>query len=236
MKLPQEYLHGILIKRYKRFLVDVKLDDDVIMTAHTANTGAMLGCAEPGMQVWLYDRYNPKRKYRYSWELVADKENNFVGIHSHHANKLVEEAIHEKKIKDLQDYQSISAEVKYLNTNSRFDFLLSGNNGKPDCYLEVKNVTAKRNNSTAIFPDAVSTRGQKHLQHLMDAKSKGYRAAIIYCIQRNDVDYFSAAQEIDSDYAKLVTKAKDAGVEIIATKCVVNPQEIYISEPVKLLW
>ncbi|MDX1810545.1 MAG: DNA/RNA nuclease SfsA, partial [Gammaproteobacteria bacterium] len=184
MIITAPYKEGKLVRRYKRFLADIELPDGEILTVHTPNTGSMLGCAEPGSRVWIYKSNNPKRKYAYSWELVEDLQGNLIGIHTGRVNALVSEAIANKTIGELSAYTNIQQEKKYKDTSTRFDLLLTGDN-VVDCYVEIKNVTARENN-IAIFPDAVSERGRKHLEVLQDVVKQGLRAVMFYCIQRED--------------------------------------------------
>ena len=237
MKITQHYVEGRLIKRYKRFLADVQLDSGGTITAHTGNTGAMKGCADPGSRVWLYDSENPKRKYRYSWDLVEDLSGNLIGIHTTRANKLVHEAIETGVIVALQGYKKIKSEVKYSNSNTRLDFLLEhsdqvGSIHSKSCFVEVKNVTAKRDTETAIFPDAKTERGKKHLETLIHAVEQGYRGVIFFCIQRNDASVFKPADEIDPEYGEILRKACASGVEALAYKARLSPDEIVLSEPI----
>ena len=231
MKLTKLYIEGKLIKRYKRFLADVELENGDIITAHTPNTGSMRGCSEPGSKVWLYDTQNPNRKYRYSWDLVADTNNNLVGIHTGRANLLVKEAIESGVITELAGYSSIKNEVAF-ESSARFDLFLSNHPHKPDCFVEVKNVTAIDEQGVAIFPDAVTARGTKHLQVLIDAAQQGFRAVMVFCIQRNDVHEFRAAYEIDPLYAQTLKLAHAQGVEIYAYKTELSPKEIFLSQAV----
>lgn len=235
MKIIQSYIEGKLIRRYKRFLVDVELSHGEIMTAHTGNTGAMKGCADPGSRVWLYDSENPKRKYRYSWDLVEDLSGNLIGIHTTRANKLVQEAIEHGVIRELQGYDNIRPEVKYQDTNTRFDFLLEKSGSGQSCFLEVKNVTAKRDLETAIFPDAKTERGKKHLETLIHAVGQNLRAVIFFCIQRSDVSAFKPADEIDPEYGELLRKACSLGVEALAYKAVLGPEEVYLSKSIPVI-
>jgi len=234
MKITQPCIEGRLIKRYKRFLADIELVDGRIITAHTPNTGSMKGCSDPGSRVWVYDTQNPSRKYIYSWDLVEDSEGHLVGIHTGRPNYLVREAIETGVISGLQGYKDIKLEAKYFDKGTRFDLLLTGHETEKDCFVEVKNVTAKRSSHVAIFPDAVSTRGQKHLAMLEDAVTRGYRAAMVYCIQRDDVTSFSPAFEIDPVYANALIHANKNGVEIYAYKSEISPEEIYLNKPIEL--
>lgn len=235
LKITQPFIEGRLIKRYKRFLADVQLSDGKIVTAHTANTGSMQGCSDPGSRVWLYDSKNPKRKYRYSWDLVEDLSGNFVGIHTTRANRLVHEAIENGVIAELQNYINIRSEVKYLESNTRFDLLLSKEDHSEPCFVEVKNVTAKRGTDIAIFPDAKTERGKKHLVTLIDAVQHGFRAVIFFCIQRSDVNKFKPADEIDPEYGELLRKACASGVEALAYKAYLSPDEVYLNAPIPII-
>ncbi len=236
MKITQPCIEGRLIKRYKRFLADIELVDGRSITAHTPNTGSMKGCADPGSRVWVYDTQNPSRKYLYSWDLVEDSEGHLVGIHTGRPNYLVREAIETGVIQALQGYDNVRMEAKYFDKGTRFDLLLTGHETEKDCYVEVKNVTAKRSSDVAIFPDAVTTRGLKHLVMLEDAVKKGYRATMVYCIQRDDVTHFSPAYKIDPDYANGLKHASENGVEIYAYKSRISPSEVTLVKPVEIHW
>lgn len=224
-----------LIKRYKRFLADVELDNGEVITVHTPNTGSMMGLSDPGIRVWLRDTQSATRKYRYSWEMSEPSPGNFVGVHTGIVNQLVIEAIKSNRIPELRGYDSIHPEQKYGKENSRIDLLLKSQN-QPDCYLEIKNVTAISEESTAIFPDAVSTRGQKHLRELMDMVKQGNRAMMFYCVQRQDCNTFRPAVEIDPGYASLLAKAYSQGVEIVAYRAKTMPSIIEITEPLEILF
>lgn len=229
MKLSGPYIKGTLIKRYKRFLADIELENGTVITAHTPNTGAMTGCSTPGAQVWLRDTGNPDRKYPYSWEIVEVKPDVLVGIHTGLSNKLVQEAIENVVIKELQGYSNIRTEVPYGNENSRIDLLLerteSTMNSHKQCYVEVKNVTLLENN-IAYFPDAVSLRGTKHLRELIQMVSEGHRAVIFYCVQRNDAHEFRPAETIDPEYTMTLCEAINQGVEAFAYAATVSTTEI----------
>jgi len=234
MKITLPYIEGRLVKRYKRFLADIVLNDGREITAHTANTGAMKGCSDPGSRVWVYDTQKPERKYRYSWDLVEDTESNLVGIHTGRANYLVKEALENHLVKALDGYQNIKLEAKYFDTGTRFDLLLSSHPTLQDCFLEVKNVTAKRSANVAMFPDAVSKRGQKHLLMLEDAVSRGFRAAMFYCVQRDDVSVFSSAREVDPDYCDALESALKNGVEVFAYSAKISPDEVTLVKPLEI--
>lgn len=226
MKFNQPLTRGALIKRYKRFLADVELDDGSIVTAHTPNTGSMLGCCIPGSRVWLSNSANPKRKYALSWELVEAVPGVIVGINTGLPNKLIGEAIQDGTIRELQGYDVMRREVGYGAENSRIDLLLQGG-GKPDCYVEIKNVTLAQE-GIGYFPDAVSERGSKHLRELAQAAMRGKRAIICFCVQRKDVNEVRPADGIDAKYGATLRQAIHAGVEAIAWRAQVSADEIRI--------
>ena len=208
---------AILIQRYKRFLADVLLENGETITIYCPNTGAMTGCAEPGSQIYFSESDNLKRKYRYTWELTFTKTGHWICINSALANKFISKALNNKEIEALSGYESIKAEVKYGNENSRIDFLLSAPN-QSDCYLEVKSCTLLDEtfgNGQGFFPDTVSVRGQKHLRELIEMKSLGYRAVLVFAVLHSGIKSVTAAKHIDEKYALLFEKAQQAGVEVI---------------------
>jgi sugar fermentation stimulation protein A len=225
-------IEGELIKRYKRFLADVKLDDETLVTAHTPNTGSMRGCAEPGSRVWLRDSGNPKRKYPLSWELVKPPGGCLVGINTGLANHLVREAIERGVVAELGGFSRIKAEVKYGAENSRIDLLLQGE-GRPDCYVEVKNVTLVED-EIAYFPDAVTVRGAKHLRELIAMVEAGYQSVIFFCVQRGDAKAVRPANGIDPEYGRLLREAVGKGVEALAYRAspTIESIELKIALPV----
>ncbi|WP_443091580.1 DNA/RNA nuclease SfsA [Basfia succiniciproducens] len=202
------------IRRYKRFMADVELANGNILTIHCANTGAMTGCAEKGDTVWYSDSKSTTRKYPCSWELTELSNGNLVCINTHRSNQLVQEALQNKVIKELAGYSEIYPEVKYGEENSRIDFLLKGE-GLPDCYVEVKSITLVKNN-IGMFPDAVTTRGQKHVRELLAMKKRGHRAVVLFAGLHNGFDCFKTAEYIDPDYDKLLRQAIKEGVEVYA--------------------
>ena len=230
MKFPAALIPGKLIKRYKRFLADITLEDGREITAHCANTGTMLGVKEPGSEVWVSPANSPKRKLKFTWELVR-VPGGLVGINTGHANCIAEEAIAAGAIPALAGYDEIRREVKY-GKNSRIDLLLSGP-GKPNCYVEVKSVTLKRND-IAEFPDAVTARGAKHLVELTNQVVAGERAVMLYLMQRGDADTFAIAADIDPGYAEALAVAMKGGVEALCYRCRVAPDEIVIDAPVAI--
>ena len=239
MEFPDPLLRGTLVKRYKRFLADVTLEragkDGGFVTAHCPNPGSMLGLNAPGSEVWLSPARNPGRKLRYSWELVRCGC-RLVGINTGHPNKLVEEAVARAAIAELADYDSVRREVRY-GKNSRIDLLLAGG-GRPDCYVEVKNVTLKRDapgqGGAAEFPDSVTKRGAKHLVELSEMVAAGNRAVMVYVVQREDCDHFRLAEDIDPGYAEAFAAAQSAGVEAICYTCRIALDGIHIDAPLPI--
>lgn len=226
MQFESPLVPAVLRRRYKRFLADVILDDGRQITVHTPNTGSMLGCQEEGMRVWLLPASNPKRKYAFSWELVEAKPGVLVGINTGRTNRLVAEAVNAGLVAPLKGYGSLRPEVRVDGGTSRIDFLLADHLKRPDCYLEVKNVTAAVSGSTALFPDAVSVRATKHLDTLIRLKESGFRTALVFCVQRADVSRVRPAREIDPAYADALKRARDAGVEILAYGARVTPSAV----------
>lgn len=231
MNFPFPLLRGTLIKRYQRFLADVRLEGGEVVTAHCPNSGSLLHNKEPGLEVWLSRSSNPSRKLAYTWELARTAQDHWVMIHAAKANALTLEAIENGTVKELQGYESIRAEVKYGHQNSRIDLLLE----RPDerCYVEVKSVTLLEN-GTLMFPDAVTVRGQKHLQELMAMKNEGRRAVIFFAALHDGSRRFAPAAHIDPDYAKLLKKAVDAGVEIVAYGAEISPKSVVLRHPLSI--
>ncbi len=230
MKLPYPLYAGRLLRRYHRFLADVQLDDGTCVTVHCPNSGSMMGCALPGSRVLLSVSLNPKRKCAYTWELVWTA-NCWVGINTSLPNRLVREGIEAGTVAELQGYSSIRPEVKY-GANSRIDLLLSGPAGA--CYVEVKNVTLVER-GIALFPDSVTTRGQKHLRELMLMVKEGHRGVIFFVVQRADGNAVAPADVIDVEYGRLLREATASGVEALAYQAHVSPEEVRISHRVPLI-
>lgn len=229
MQFNNTLLRGKLIKRYKRFLSDHLLDTGEIVTAHCPNPGAMLGLTTPESEVWLSPANNPNRKLKYTWELIRISKGpkGLVGINTNNPNRVVAEALVNKTISELREYSSFRPEVPY-GTNSRIDFLLTKID-KPPCYLEVKNVHLLRKPACAEFPDSVTSRGTKHLRELTEVVKAGSRAIMLYLVQREDCEYFSIANDIDSVYASAFNEARASGVETICYDCKLNNYEIILS-------
>jgi sugar fermentation stimulation protein A len=236
MKFPDPLIPGTLIKRYKRFLSDIRLADGAVVTAHCANSGSMMGLTEPGSAVWLSPARNPDRKLKYTWELASGADGGLVGINTSLPNGIVADAVTDGKIAELSGYADLRREVKY-GKNSRIDLLLDGPD-RPKCYVEVKNVTLKRGNGAAggvaEFPDAVTARGAKHLVELSDMVSEGHRAVMVYLVQRQDCAIFDVAADIDPAYAEALAGARKRGVETLCYSCKVSPEEIVVDAPLPL--
>ena len=221
MKFKERLLQGSLVKRYKRFFVDIKYKNKII-TGHCPNPGSMMGILDKGNKVWFSKSDNPNRKLQYTLEII-EVGKKMVGINTLLTNKIVLEALNYKKINSLTKYNDIKTEAKFSD-NTRFDFLLFNN--KEKCFLEVKNVTLVREKKIAEFPDAITSRGTKHLHELCNAKKKGYQSYILYLIQREDCDSFKIAKDIDKKYKIAFAKALKSGVKILCYDCKLNNEEI----------
>ena len=219
-----------LVRRYKRFLADVVLEDGTKNTVHCPNTGAMLGCDEPGSRVWLAHSDNPRRKYAHTWEIVETPGGVAVGINTARTNGLVREALVGGLIAELRALGPIESEVRVGEGRSRIDFRLLDPAGGPACYLEVKNVTAVVEQGVALFPDAVSTRATRHLRELVELGQEGHRSVLCFCVQRADVEVVRPAVEIDPAYAEALAEAHRAGVELLAYRARVSPERIELRD------
>ena len=212
-------IEGRLIKRYKRFLADVELADGSVVTAHCPNSGSMRGCAEAGAPVWISQSDNPRRKLKYTWEVIRT-EASYIGINTMVPNRLVKASIENGLVEELSGYTKVRAEVK-TSDHTRLDLMLADEAGGC-CYVEIKNCTLVEE-GPAMFPDAVTTRGQKHLEELVMLKKQGHRAVIFYLIQRMDAKRFTPAAAIDPVYAEKLAWAADNGVEIVTRDVVMDP-------------
>jgi sugar fermentation stimulation protein A len=232
MRFPAPLVPARLIRRYKRFLADVELADGTSLTVHCANPGAMTGLAEPGMRVFLSDSGSKTRKLPWSWELV-ETDGTLVGINTAHPNGLVAAAIADGTIAELAGYDGLRREVGY-GRNSRIDMLLT-HAGRPDAYVEVKNVHLLRQPGLAEFPDSVTARGTKHLAELSDMVAAGHRAVMVYLIQRGDAVRFRLARDVDPAYGAAFDLAKSAGVEMLAYRCKVAVSEVTVDRAIEVL-
>ncbi len=219
MKLPNPLIEGTLLRRYKRFLTDVELLDGRIITAHTPNTGSMKQCAVPGYKVLVSQTDNPKRKLPYTLELIRVGE-HWVDTHTQRTNRVVEEALRNGWIAGLSGYQ---VTPEFSIGSSRIDFMLESSEQK--VLVEVKNVTLCSSEQVASFPDAVTTRGQKHLKELLEACQQGYRSVIFFLVQRQEATVFSPADEIDPEYGRILREVVRSGVEAMAYKTIVTDKE-----------
>jgi sugar fermentation stimulation protein A len=220
MEFQQKLVPGKLVKRYKRFLADVELENGEVVTAHCTNSGSMKTCLEEGAPVYLTPVNDPKRKTKFTWEMILIN-GDWVGINTTVPNMLVYEWMKQGVIPELRGYETVRREVKF--GDSRFDVYAENEQGK--CFIEVKNVTMKCGRY-ARFPDAVTTRGRKHLETLEEVKKKGMRAVMVYVIQRMDVEVFGPAWDIDPEYAKALVKAFKNGVEILPVQVKVTPEKV----------
>ena len=230
MEFTKSLLKGKLIKRYKRFFVDVKLNKEIV-TAHCPNTGSMKGLLKEGNDVYLLKHNDPKRKLKYGLEIIKAQK-NLVGVNTHMANKIVNHGLSHNLIKELKDNDKIKPEV-FFNKETRFDFLIEKN--KQKIFVEVKNVTLFRDKKTAEFPDAITSRGSKHLLTLIDAIKKGYKAYLLFLVQIQNMEYFKIAKDIDIEYYKNYLVAKKAGVNFLAYTCNISPKKIYIDKKIKII-
>lgn len=230
MKFTPTLFPATLIKRYKRFLADVRLSDGTVVTAHVANPGSMIGLCEDGLRVWLEQNDDPKRKLKYSWKLAELADGTLVSVDTAAANKVVAEALSAHAIEELE-YQTFRAEVKYAE-DSRVDFLLT--HDEHDHYLEVKSVTMSRRDGLMEFPDSVTARGAKHMRDLAAMVAKGHDATILYLVGRNDGNAMALAEDIDPTYAASVQHAVDAGVRVLCYDTILTPDGITLGKTLPL--
>jgi len=230
MEFTKSLIKGNLIKRYKRFFVDVKLKKEIV-TAHCPNTGSMKGLLDEGNEVYLSKKDDPKRKLKYGLEIIKAKK-NLVGVNTHMANKIVYHGLSNNLIRELKNCEIIKPEV-FFNKDTRFDFLIKNKNQK--IFIEVKNVTLFRDHNTAEFPDAITTRGSKHLLALIDATKKGYKTYLIFLVQIQNAENFKIARDIDNEYYENYLAAKKAGINFLAYRCKINPKAIYIDKKIKII-
>ena len=230
MEFTKSLIKGKLIKRYKRFFVDVKLNKEIV-TAHCPNTGSMKGLLDKGNEVYLLKNDNHKRILKYGLEIIKAQK-NLVGVNTHMANKIVNHGLTNNLIKELKNNDKIKPEV-FFNKETRFDFLLEKKGQK--IFVEVKNVTLFRNKDTAEFPDAPTSRGIKHLLTLTDAIKKSYKTYLIFLVQIQNMKYFKIARDIDSEYYTNYLTAKKSGVNFLAYRCKISSKEILIDKKLKII-
>jgi sugar fermentation stimulation protein A len=229
MNFENKLISGLFIKRYKRFFVDIKINNKII-TAHCPNTGSMYGLLKKGNKVWVSKSNNPNRKLKYTLEIIRDKKSK-VGVNTHFTNKIVLHALQNKLIKEFKNISEIKTETKF-GKNTRFDFLITDKKNKS--FIEVKNVTLSRKKGLAEFPDAVTTRGLKHIKELENAGKKNYKIFIIFLIQRDDCENFTIAKDIDSEYAKALKLAVKNKLNILCYDCKFSSKGIKLNKQIKI--
>ena len=230
MNFDNKLIPGLLIKRYKRFFVDVRVNNQ-ILTVHCPNTGSMHGLLDQGNKVWISKSNNPKRKLKYTLEIIEVKKTK-VGINTHSTNKIVHDALQNNLIKGFNNNMDIKPEIKF-GANTRFDFLVSSK--KYQSFIEVKNVTLSRKRNLAEFPDAETSRGLKHIGELIKASKKKFKVYILFVIQRNDCNSFSIAKDIDPNYANALSKAVKNNLKILCYDCKFSPKGIKLNRQIKFI-
>ena len=223
-------IKGKLIKRYKRFFADIKLNKEIVV-AHCPNTGSMKGLLDEGNDVYISKNDDPKRKLKYTLEIIKVKK-NLIGVNTHFANKIAYHGLSNNLINELKDNDSIKPEV-FFNKETRFDFFIKKN--KQKIFVEVKNVTLFRNKKIAEFPDSITSRGTKHLKTLIDAIKKGYKTYLLFLIQIEGIEHFKIAKDIDKEYYDNYLLAKKAGVNFLAYSCKISSKEIKIEKKIKII-
>lgn len=224
MRFQTPLVPATLIRRYKRFLADIRLDTGQEVTAHCPNPGAMLGLQDDGMRIWVEPNDDPRKKLKYGWRLAELGDGHFAGIDTGVPNKVIKDALLGQQIPKLANYETVRPEVKY-GQNSRIDFLLT-QAGLPDAYVEVKNVHLRREKDWAEFPDCVTERGRKHLEELSRIVDTGYRAVMLYLVQRTDCSRFRLAADLDPKYADAFDKAREKGIEILCYGTNITPEHV----------
>ena len=230
MEFTKSLIKGKLVKRYKRFFADIKLNKEIVV-AHCPNTGSMKGLLDEGNEVFISKSDDPKRKLKYTLEIIKVKK-NLVGVNTHFANKIAHHGLSNNLISELKNNKNIKPEV-FFNKETRFDFFLE--NKKQKIFVEVKNVTLFRDEKIAEFPDAITSRGSKHLKTLIDAIKKGYKTYLLFLIQIEGVENFKIAKDIDKEYYENYLLAKKAGVNFLAYRCKINSKEIKIEKKIKII-
>lgn len=228
MRFPTPLVPARLIRRYKRFLADARLEDGREITAHCANPGSMMGLAEEGVKIWLEPNDDPKKKLKFGWRLIEHENGHFTGVDTSVPNRALKAALEAHEIEGLGAYDVVRPEVKY-GENSRIDFLLQGDAG--DTYVEVKSVTLSRQDGVAEFPDSVTKRGAKHLAELAQMRSEGHRAVMLYLVQRTDCSEVTLAGDIDPAYLHAFEQARAAGVEVICLGTRITPEGVWVDKP-----
>ena len=228
MNFENKLISGIFVKRYKRFFVDVLLNNKLI-TVHCPNTGSMQGLLKEGNKVWISKSNNPNRKLKYTLQIIEDDKSK-VGINTHLTNKIVLDALKNNLIKEFNKNIKIKPEVKF-GENTRFDFLITDKNYK--AFIEVKNVTLVRKPKIAEFPDAITSRGTKHIHELVKASKKGYEIYIAFIVQREDCDQLSIAKDIDPEYSEILSKSVKKKLNILCYDCKFSSKGIKLNKKIK---
>ncbi|WP_088622780.1 DNA/RNA nuclease SfsA [Oceanicola sp. 22II-s10i] len=232
MRFQTPLLPARLIRRYKRFLADIRLDDGTEAVAHCANPGSMMGLADPGTRIWVEPNDDPRKKLRYGWRLVEHENGHFTGVDTSVPNRALRDVLMAGALPGLDGYAEVRPEQNY-GTGSRIDFLLRGD-GRPDAYVEVKSVTLSRRPGLAEFPDSVTARGLKHLNELAEVARAGHRAVLLFLVQRTDCDAVDVAADIDPAYAAAIAPTLAAGVEVMAIGCAITPDAVEVAQPLQL--
>ena len=230
MEFTKSLIKGKLIKRYKRFFTDIKLGKEIV-TAHCPNTGSMKGLLDEDNDVYILPNNDPKRKLKFGLEIIKTRK-NLVGVNTHMANRIAQHALENNLIKELKNNDLIKPEV-FFNKETRFDFLIKKK--KQKSFVEVKNVTLFRDKNTAEFPDAITSRGSKHLLTLIDAIKKGYKAYLLFLVQIQNMEYFKIAKDIDPEYYRNYLLAKKAGVNFLAYRCDISSKRIFVDKKIKII-
>ena len=230
MEFTKKLIKGKLVKRYKRFFTDVKLSKEIVI-AHCPNTGSMMGLLNEGNEVYISRNNDPKRKLKYTLEIIKVKK-NLVGVNTHFANKIAHHGLSNNLVKEIMNNDNIKPEV-FFDKETRFDFLIKKN--KQKIFVEIKNVTLFRNEKIAEFPDAVTSRGSKHLRTLIKATKKGYKSYLLFLIQIEGIENFKIAKDIDKEYYENYLLAKKAGVKFLAYRCKISAKEIKIEKKIKII-
>ena len=227
MEFTKTLIKGKLVKRYKRFFADIKVNKQTL-TAHCPNTGSMMGLLDENNDAWISKVDDPKRKLKYTLQIIKAKK-NLVGVNTHLANKIVAEGLQNNSFKEFKNLKNIKSEVFY-NKETRFDFLVNKN-----IFIEVKNVTLFRSDKISEFPDSPTSRGTKHLKTLVEASKKGFKSYVLFLVQIENMKYFKIAKDIDKEYYENYLNAKKSGVQFLAYKCKIDSKQIKIDKKIKIV-
>ena len=232
MDFENKLIPGVLVKRYKRFFADIKLENKII-TAHCPNPGSMFKLLEKGNNVWITESSNKKRKLKYTLQIIEVNNNKFC-INTHITNKIVHESLEEKLIENLKDYNFVRPEKKF-GSNTRFDFLLNDTINNKKAFLEVKSVTLSRKKGHAEFPDSITSRGKKHIENLILANEQGYESYLMFLIQIENCKSFGIASDIDPEYSNIFNDALKKNIKILCYDCKFSNKGIKVNNKIKIL-